>query len=252
MTVHGYATGDATGPDGYYRQSAVMLGRIDRPLAGTSETENERPPAEQRADAYIPSNREYGEADLETPRAARGAQNTVRDHYGYCGRCSDCRANDAAPHEAETGSIAERDESARHRAAENVSRENDLSADEQRQVEELRQSDREIRAHEQAHAAAGATRVRYDYQVGPDGVSYAVGGSADIDIHTSSGDPDSTIYQARRMRAAALAPADPSAQDMAVAAKASRIENEAQAAKAEAARENNHPAQSSPGFFAVA
>jgi hypothetical protein len=116
--------------------------------------------------------------------------------------------------------------------------EHELSEDEQRMVDELRLSDQRVRAHEQAHAAAGAYNVRYDYQTGPDGKQYAVGGSANIDINVSSSDPDGKIQEASKMRAAALAPSDPSSEDMAVAAKASRIEMEAHAEKAtEAATE---------------
>ncbi len=113
----------------------------------------------------------------------------------------------------------------------------ELTEEEKREVEELRQTDQKVRAHEQAHAAAGATNVRYDYQTGPDGRQYAVGGTADISAQAPAGDHDSKLEQARKMKAAALAPADPSPQDMAVAAKAARLELEAVQEKTEAERE---------------
>ena len=59
----------------------------------------------------------------------------------------------------------------------------------QRQVKKLKQRDREVRAHEQAHMAAGAGIVKggasFTFQRGPDGQMYAVGG--EIKIDTSKG-----------------------------------------------------------------
>ncbi|BAL24442.1 putative metalloprotease CJM1_0395 family protein [Azoarcus sp. KH32C] len=105
-----------------------------------------------------------------------------------------------------------------------------LRAEDQRVLAQLQQSDREVRAHEMSHLAAGAGLVRggpsYTYQRGPDGQLYAVGGEVSID--TSPGrTPEETIRRAQQVRAAALAPADPSAQDRQVAAAASHMEIEA-------------------------
>ena len=102
-----------------------------------------------------------------------------------------------------------------------------LSQDELRIVQEMRQTDQRVRAHEQAHASAGAHNVRYEYETGPDGRQYAVAGTADIEIFAPADDPAAKIAQAQKMRAAALAPADPSGQDLAVAAKASSVESAA-------------------------
>jgi hypothetical protein len=100
---------------------------------------------------------------------------------------------------------------------------------EQREIERLKQIDREVRAHEHAHKAVGgryAGPERYEYRQGPDGNQYAVGGEVSIDISRER-EPDATIAKMRVVRAAALAPAQPSAQDMQVAAAASKIEGEA-------------------------
>lgn len=98
-------------------------------------------------------------------------------------------------------------------------------------LEKLKARDREVRAHEQAHLArAGGLAkggVTLTYQKGPDGRLYAIGGSVQIDSSPVPGDPEATIQKARRIRAAALAPATPSAQDRAVAATASRMEAQA-------------------------
>jgi hypothetical protein len=105
-----------------------------------------------------------------------------------------------------------------------------LTPDQTAQLERLEARDREVRAHEAAHmaAAGGVARsgVQLSYQVGPDGRMYAVGGEVKIDVAPAS-TPQETLAKARRIRAAAMAPANPSGQDIAVAATASRMEAEA-------------------------
>ncbi|MGD1972769.1 MAG: putative metalloprotease CJM1_0395 family protein, partial [Desulfobacterales bacterium] len=71
----------------------------------------------------------------------------------------------------------------------------------------------------------GAT---YQYQRGPDGKMYAVGGEVKIDT-TPERDPEDTIRKMQQVRKAALAPTQPSAQDRSVATQASQIEAEARA-----------------------
>lgn len=108
----------------------------------------------------------------------------------------------------------------------------ELSEEEQEQVDELQQRDREVRTHEQAHKSAAGPYARggptYQYQRGPDGQSYAVGGEVQIDTSPVAGDPEATIRKAQVVRAAALAPAEPSTQDRKVAAQATRMQAEAQ------------------------
>lgn len=101
---------------------------------------------------------------------------------------------------------------------------------EQEQIQELAARDREVRAHEQAHAAVAgqyAKGTSYTYQRGPDGVSYAVGGEVQIDTSEIPGDPEATLRKAEQLRRAAHAPADPSAQDARVAALAAQMEQQA-------------------------
>lgn len=107
------------------------------------------------------------------------------------------------------------------------------------QVRELAQRDREVRAHEQAHAAVGgahASHPHYDLQKGPNGVSYAVSGHVNIDVSEVAGDPQATLEKMQIVQRAALAPANPSAADRAVAAKAAQS---AAQARVELARERN-------------
>lgn len=97
-----------------------------------------------------------------------------------------------------------------------------LSPDQLRMLAQLQARDREVRAHESAHKAVGGTLaggVSYSYQTGPDGRRYAVGGEVSIDMG-GAGDPRTTVERMRQVVAAALAPAQPSAQDRAVAAAA--------------------------------
>jgi hypothetical protein len=111
-----------------------------------------------------------------------------------------------------------------------IQSEAELSESEQQAVSQLQARDAEVRAHEQAHVSAGggliASGASFTYQVGPDNKRYAVGGEVSID--TSPGaTPEETLDRAARIRAAALAPAAPSAQDRQVAAQADRMASEA-------------------------
>ena len=107
----------------------------------------------------------------------------------------------------------------------------ELTPEQKREVAKLKATDSEVRAHEQAHMAAGGSLIKgaasYSYQTGPDKQRYAVGGEVSID--TSAGrTAQETLYKAQRIQAAALAPAKPSAQDQSVAASARSMEIEAQ------------------------
>ncbi|MBN2476999.1 MAG: hypothetical protein JXB62_20495 [Pirellulales bacterium] len=107
----------------------------------------------------------------------------------------------------------------------------ELTEEQQRQVQQLKTRDREVRAHEQAHLAAAGPYARggasFSYQAGPDGRRYAVGGEVSLDTSPVSDDPEATIHKAQVIRAAALAPANPSAQDRRVAATATKMEAQA-------------------------
>ncbi len=110
------------------------------------------------------------------------------------------------------------------RAPQEEESEGELSEDEQQQVQELEQRDREVRVHEQAHKAVGgqyAGAIHYDYQRGPDGQNYAIGGHVNIDASPVANDPSATLAKMQQVVRAALAPAEPSPADRSVAAKAS-------------------------------
>lgn len=133
----------------------------------------------------------------------------------------------------------------------------ELSTEEQAVVAKLRAIDAQVRAHEAAHVAAGGGVVRggptYSYQRGPDGKQYAVSGEVAIDTGGVSGNPRATLAKAQKIQEAALAPANPSSQDRAVAAAAAALA--AQAAlelaqeKAEKARSEGGTAEDAKGQF---
>jgi hypothetical protein len=106
-----------------------------------------------------------------------------------------------------------------------------LAEQELKQLTELKTRDREVRSHEAAHQALGgqyAGTMSFTYQRGPDGSQYAVGGEVSIDLSPVQGDPQATIEKMRIVRAAAMAPAEPSGQDRTVAAQAMQIMLQAQ------------------------
>lgn len=115
-----------------------------------------------------------------------------------------------------------------------------LTPQQQAQVAELAARDAEVRAHERAHQSTGgqyAGSISYSYQTGPDGKRYAIGGEVPIDVSPVSGNPQATIDKMRTVRSAALAPADPSAQDRSVASTAGRLMIDAQLDLAEQKRQ---------------
>jgi hypothetical protein len=126
----------------------------------------------------------------------------------------------------------------------------ELSAKEKRQQEKLQARDREVRAHEAAHQAAAGGLARggasYRYEIGPDGKRYAVGGEVSIDTSDVPDDPQATLRKADAIRAAALAPAQPSSQDLAVAAQATQMAMEARVELAKKAAQENNPQAAAP------
>jgi hypothetical protein len=106
---------------------------------------------------------------------------------------------------------------------------NDDNQTDDKEVRGLSERDREVRMHEQAHAAVGGQYAgvpSYEYQSGPDGKRYAVGGEVLMDV-AAENTPADTIRKMQQVKAAALAPVEPSAQDYKVAADATQKEKSA-------------------------
>jgi hypothetical protein len=97
---------------------------------------------------------------------------------------------------------------------------------EEKVVQDLKKRDAEVRTHEQAHKTAGgqyAGSPAFEMTKGPDGQSYATGGHVNIDVSAIPDDPQATLNKMMQIKSAALAPAEPSAQDLKVAAKADMV-----------------------------
>ncbi len=106
-----------------------------------------------------------------------------------------------------------------------------LTEEERRIVAEMKRRNDEVVRHEQAHAAVGgryAGAPSYEYEQGPDGQRYAVGGEVSIDVSPVADDPEATITKMEVVKRAALAPAEPSPQDYRVASLADQQRLEAQ------------------------
>jgi len=96
-------------------------------------------------------------------------------------------------------------------------------------IQRLKMREKQVIAHEMAHKAVGGPYtgpVHYTYTRGPDGRYYITGGEVSIDVSPEP-DPEATIRKMEIVRAAALAPADPSPQDLAVAQRATALEMKA-------------------------
>ena len=127
-----------------------------------------------------------------------------------------------------------------------------LSEDEQQALQQLQARQREVVAHEQAHMAAASGLATgspsYEYKNGPDGKRYVSGGEVNIQLKKGR-TPAETVRNARQVQQAATAPANPSAQDRRVAAKAAAMEQRASkelAAKDESTQ-GRTPAESGGG-----
>ncbi|WMC10829.1 putative metalloprotease CJM1_0395 family protein [Oceanimonas pelagia] len=107
-----------------------------------------------------------------------------------------------------------------------------MSEQEVAELQDLKLRDQEVRTHEQQHAAVGGQHTgapNYEYETGPDGKQYAVEGHVQVDMSPVAGDPQATIEKMQQVKAAALAPAQPSQADKSAAAQADRLMAEAQA-----------------------
>lgn len=117
----------------------------------------------------------------------------------------------------------------------------ELDAKQIQQLRELQSTDREVKAHEAAHQAAGgslAGGASYSYVKGPDNQMYAVSGEVPIRMQKGN-TPDETIANARQIASAAMAPANPSPQDYKVAANALKLEMEARSEAVKLKAEKN-------------
>ncbi|PSJ43756.1 hypothetical protein C7H85_16055 [Zobellella endophytica] len=206
------------------------------PATGPIRRDNEqreRVPATEQADAFAGSDPRREQTDspdepgLYDARGRRSGEPTDAREQAATGPAVDPEAEDSQTTE-------EDGESARPTKPSGE----EMSVEEVQQLQELQQRDREVRIHEQLHASVGgqyAGAPSYEFETGPDGKQYAVGGEVQIDISPVPGDPRATIDKMQQVRAAALAPAEPSGADKAAAARADQHIRTAQAELLESA-----------------
>jgi hypothetical protein len=136
-------------------------------------------------------------------------------------------------------------------AQSSCSKTNALTPAQQRQVDQLKKRDADVRRHEAAHLAVAGGYARggasFTYQTGPDGRQYAVGGEVQIDTSSVPHDPRATIAKLRTVEAAALAPEDPSSQDRSVAAAAATKVAQAQSELSQQQTAQNHQSNNQKG-----
>lgn len=126
-------------------------------------------------------------------------------------------------------------ESSQQESSQQQASQPEQQTEEQQEISNLEARDQEVRTHEQAHAAAGgqyAGSPQYEYTTGPDNKRYVTDGEVSIDI-SELNSPEETLRKMQQVRAAALAPAEPSAQDLKVAAEATQKSFEARSEIAE-------------------
>jgi hypothetical protein len=126
-------------------------------------------------------------------------------------------------------------ESSQQESSQQQASQPEQQTEEQQEISNLEARDKEVRTHEQAHAAAGgqyAGSPQYEYTTGPDNKRYVTDGEVSIDI-SELNSPEETLRKMQQVRAAALAPAEPSAQDLKVAAEATQKSFEARSEIAE-------------------
>ncbi|KAF0094641.1 MAG: hypothetical protein E1N59_1645 [Puniceicoccaceae bacterium 5H] len=126
---------------------------------------------------------------------------------------------------------ADTDDAASQKAEDKQTQREQQAVDQE--VQQLKKRDAEVRTHEQAHLSAASgisvSGPHFEMTEGPDGRQYVSDGHVSIDTSPAA-TPEATLDKARQIRAAALAPAQPSTEDMQVAAQATQMEREAQAA----------------------
>lgn len=131
--------------------------------------------------------------------------------------------------EQQQGEDAKREE---EQASQRDTQQQQAEQQEQQKIQQLKSRDQEVKIHEQAHAALGGSHAgspSYSYELGPDGKRYAVDGEVQIDISPIPGDPQATIQKMQQVRAAALAPGEPSSADRRIAVQAAQQQAQAQA-----------------------
>lgn len=194
------------------------------------------------AETLIVANVSVADAVSQTPKLEKSvyerplAKQTANEQPNKNSRQSDS----ASTVQPQVEDSAQPTESKREQqGAENTINKPSFSDLELQEISNLVSRDSEVLTHERAHSAVGgqyAGAPNYSYETGPDGVKYAVSGEVAIDTSKIPDDPQATLQKAQQIKAAALAPTEPSGQDRRVAAKADKM---AAQARSEILKENS-------------
>lgn len=194
--------------------------------APTSQSAAEKGVASERERARTPAqNNEQIDFAAIQEQAERESQ-TITENDD---QPSQQQGEQQARGEASDGSEDSAEQESQNKAVEQQERAQELA--EQQEIKSLQSRDREVRSHEQAHAAAGGVATgapSYTFEVGPDGKKYAVEGEVSVDLSPVKGNPRATITKMQKVYNAALAPANPSIQDTRVANRAAQLIAQAQ------------------------
>ena len=177
--------------------------------AVASEKERARTPAQTNEQVDFANLRKQAEQDASAVSERRENQNNQQQ---------------------EQQSPQQQRDNASQQAAKEKTIEDEQNASEQDRIDkkvinQLSKRDREVRSHELAHATVGGSTTgspSYSFEVGPNGKKYAVDGEVKVDLSIVAGDPKATILKMQKVYDAALAPINPSPQDIRVAASATR------------------------------
>lgn len=104
----------------------------------------------------------------------------------------------------------------------------DLSQNERAELAQLQARDAAVRQEEKGHAAAAGqygSAPQYEYQVGPDGQAYAIGGHVDMHIAAKTGSKEDINQALTTLQNAALSPNAPSAADLSAYRQATRLKD---------------------------
>lgn len=199
------------------------------PVEETEKTTDSRRPTREQpgkleAEAEVKQTQSAPKANEQT--AASGVETEIKVEESRP-RPENRNSEEVEPNSESARLSDQQAEQAKQKAdAENAKLQADIET-----IRELAARDREVKAHEQAHQTVGgqyAGAMEFTYTQGPDGKRYATAGEVGISVGRVPNDPEATLRKAEQVRRAALAPAEPSAQDRQVAALATQLSMEAQ------------------------
>ena len=226
-TVANPAT-DALRRDNHQREMIAQPAAVQQSAAEkgvASDRDKARSPAQNNDQVDFENLRK--QAELANSRIASDEEGgSPHDSQGQNQNQDEQAAQDKVAAASADGSSEQDDNASQEQKAERAK-----EVAEQNLINDLKQRDKEVKAHEAAHASVGGSTTgapSYTFQTGPDGKKYAVSGEVSVDLSPIAGNPQATITKLQKVYNAALAPAHPSVQDTRVASSAAKLILQAQ------------------------